>query len=98
MAVATIGGEAITVSLPNFKKLKAAWKYIAKVQGSDDPMDGIDAILGMITVGAETPVTVDALEEALTPAELPALRAFVNDLLVECGLAKPADPTAPAEG
>jgi len=98
MADITIGGVAYAVTLPNFKKLKAAWRYIAAVQASADPMDGVDAILGIISVGSSEPVTFDQLEEALTPAELPRLRPFVNDLLVEIGLAaKPgeaADPLA----
>jgi hypothetical protein len=94
MAIATIGGEAITVALPNFKTLKAAWPYIAAMQDAG-PMDGIDAILGVIAVGAtDRDLTVEALEEKLTPAELPGLRPFMNALMVEAGLA--GEPT-PAE-
>lgn len=87
MADVTIGGRVRSVSLPNFKKLKAAWRYIAAVQASTDPMDSVDAILGIIAVGSPEPITVDELEEALAPAELPSLRSFINDLMVEIGLA-----------
>ena len=45
MAKVTIGGEALEVSLPNFKALKAAWCFIAEVQDASDPLVGIDAIL-----------------------------------------------------
>jgi hypothetical protein len=100
MADATIGGQTYSVSLPNFKKLKAAWQFIAEVRASTDPMESVDAILGLISVGSASAVTVDELEEALTPAEMPSLAPFVNALLVEVGLAKKpedADPTQPAE-
>ena len=52
MADVTIGGQVRSVALPNFKKLKAAWRYIAAVQASTDPMESIEAILGIVTVGA----------------------------------------------
>lgn len=87
MADVTIGGRAWSVSLPNFKKLKAAWRYIAAVQASTDPMDSVEAILGVVTVGSSASTTLDELEEALTPAEMPGLRPFINDLMVEIGLA-----------
>jgi len=93
MADVTIGGQARSVSLPNFKKLKAAWRYIAAVQAATDPMDSVDGILGIVAVGSAEPVTIDALEEALTPAEMPALRAFINELIIEIGLA--GEETAP---
>jgi hypothetical protein len=99
MADVTIGGQVWSVALPNFKKLKAAWRYIAAVQASTDPMDSIEAILGIVTVGASSSVTLDELEESLTPAEMPGLRAFINDLMVEVGLAtdeSEADPLDPA--
>jgi hypothetical protein len=97
MADVTIGGQAWSVTLPNFKKLKAAWRYIAAVQASSDPMASVEAILGIITVGSSVAVTVDELEEVLTPAEMPGLRTFVNALMVEIGLATPeADPLDPA--
>jgi hypothetical protein len=100
MADVTIGGQTFTVSLPNFKKLKAAWRFIATVQASTDPMDSVDAILGIVSVGSASAITVDELENALTPAEMPGLAPFVNALMVEVGLAKKPedeDPTAPAE-
>jgi hypothetical protein len=99
MADVTIGGQAWSVSLPNFKKLKAAWRYIAAVQASTDPMDSVEAILGIVTVGSAVPVTVDELEEVLAPAEMPGLRPFINALMVEIGLASEeaqADPLDPA--
>ena len=99
MADVTIGGQAWSVSLPNFKKLKAAWRYIAAVQASTDPMDSIEAILGIVTVGSSVATTIDELEEVLTPAEMPGLRPFINDLMVEIGLAgdeSEADPLDPA--
>jgi hypothetical protein len=97
MAKVIIGGRAIEVALPNFKALKAAWRHIAAVQASTDPMDGVEAILGIIAVGALTEdLTLDALEEALTPAEMVGLRPFVNQLMIETGLA--AGEAQPAEG
>ena len=95
MADVTIGGQVWSVALPNFKKLKAAWRYIAAVQASTDPMDSVEAILGIVTVGASAPTTLDELEEALAPAEMPGLRPFINDLMIEIGLAadeSEADP------
>ena len=99
MADVTIGGQVWSVALPNFKKLKAAWRYIAAVQASTDPMDSVEAILGIVTVGSAAPITLDELEEALAPAEMPGLRPFINDLMVEIGLAadeSEADPLEPA--
>ena len=103
MADVTIGGQAWSVALPNFKKLKAAWRYIAAAQASTDPMDSVEAILGIVTVGSSVAVTVDELEEVLAPAEMPGLRPFINALMVEIGLAQPAQGPAsgeapPAEG
>jgi hypothetical protein len=98
MAQVTIGGQLWSVSLPNFKKLKAAWRYIAAVQAATDPMASVEAILGVVSVGSAAAVTPDELEEALTPAEMPALRSFINELMVEIGLAADegtaADPLA----
>lgn len=91
MADVTIGETTYSVDLPNFKRLKAAWLFIAKVQASSDPMDSVDAILGIVTVGSDKPVTLDELEEALTPAQMPALLPFVNALMVEIGLAAKDD-------
>lgn len=97
MAQAIVGGEAYEVSLPNFKKLKAAWKFISVVQDAD-AMDGVDAILGIISIGSVAkPVTIDELEEKLTPAEMADLRRFVNDLIREVfpkGEAEPAKDEA----
>lgn len=98
MAQVIIGGAPIAVTLPNFKALKAAWRYIAAAQGESDPMAGVDAILGVISVGAPgQDLTVEALEERLTPAEMVGLRPFMNDLMVEIGLAPNPGETAPAE-
>jgi len=97
MAIATIGGEAIEVALPNFKTLKAAWRYIAAMQDNADPMAGVDAILGVISVGAVgRDLTVDALEQRLSPAEMPGLTPFMNALMVEIGLAGEPAPSAEA--
>lgn len=98
MAKVIIGGDEIEVALPNFKTLKAAWKYVAAVQSSSDPMDGVSAILGVISVGkVGDPVTVDQLEERLTPAEMPALRPFMNELMIESGMATRAGEAEPAK-
>jgi hypothetical protein len=97
MANVTIGGRSITVELPNFKTLKAAWRYIAAVQGEADPMAGIDAILGVVSVGAVgESLSVEQLEERLAPAEMPALRPFINDLMIEVGLAAAPGEAAPS--
>lgn len=99
MADAIIGGRAITVALPNFKTLKAAWRYIAAVQGEADPMAGIDAILGVISVGAVgLSISVAELEEQLAPAEMAGLRPFINALMVEVGLAAAPGEAGPSEG
>lgn len=97
MADVTIGGQVRSVALPNFKKLKAAWRYIAAVQASTDPMDSIEAILGIVTVGASAETSIDELEEALTPAEMPGLKPFINDLMAEIGLAGDAGETDPLD-
>ena len=97
MAKVTIGGEEIDVDLPNFKALKAAWKYIAVAQGNADPMVGVDAIMGVIAVGKiGDPITVDQLEERMKPSEMAGLRSFMNQLLIDVGLAKPPGEAAPA--
>jgi len=95
MADVKIGGRVWSVSLPNFKTLKAAWRHIAAVQASTDPMDSIDGILGVISVGSATPVSVEQLEELLTPAEMQGMRLFIDTLMVEIGLA--AGEARPAE-
>ena len=50
-------------------------------------MASVEAILGVVSVGSASAVTPEELEEALTPAEMPALRPFINRLMVEIGLA-----------
>jgi len=92
MADVTIGGQVWSVALPNFKTLRAAWRHIAAVQANADPMDNVEAILGVVSVGSRVAVTPDTLAEILTPAEMPALVPFLNALMVEVGLA--ADPEA----
>src|SRR5258708_3532510 len=95
MADVTIGGQGWAVTLPHFKKLKAAWRYIAAVQGADDPLAGADALLRLGSVGAHSPLSPEELEEALTPAEMPALRSFINALMIEIGLAPGASDSVP---
>jgi len=97
MADVTIGGNVFHVSLPNFRKLKAAWRHIGAIQASSDPMESVEAILGVVAVGSSVAVTVDELAEALTPAELPPLRAFINALIAETGLGAGADDAGPLE-
>jgi hypothetical protein len=104
MAKVTIGGAAIEVALPNFKTLKAAWRYIAEIQDQTDPMAGVDAILGVIAVGAvDQSLTVEELEQRLTPREMAGLRPFINALMIESGLTASPEEAAsgevsPAEG
>ncbi len=53
----------------------------------------------MIAVGSADAVTQAALEDALTPAEMPGLVGFINQLIAETGLAAEPDvagPLAPA--
>lgn len=96
MATVTIGGESIDVALPNFKTLKAAWPYIAAMQDAG-PMDCVDAVLGVIAVGAVgQSFIVNDLEQRLIPAELAGLRPFVNALMIEAGLA--GEPSPSPEG
>lgn len=97
MAEVTIGGQVRTVTLPNFKKLKAAWKYLSAIQESKDPMDSVDAILGVVSVGSSEPVSVDQLEEELLPSEMATMRDFINDLMIEIGLARREDERPLAE-
>jgi hypothetical protein len=98
MASVVIGGETLEVSLPNFRALKAAWRYIAGVQGSADPMASADAILGVISVGKRgEPASVDQLEERMTPREMAGLVPFMNSLMAEVGLAPKPGEGQPAE-
>lgn len=97
MAKVVIGGAPIEVALPNFKMLKQAWRHIAALQGQSDPMAGIEAILGVIAVGAVgQALSVEDLEARLTPAEMAGLRPFMNALMVEIGLAGEPAPSAEA--
>lgn len=93
MAKAIIGGETLEVSLPNFKALKGAWKSIKAATESDDPMDSVDGILGVIAFG--TSQTVEALEEKLLPLEIRGLRLFIADLMTEITPPPPAGEAEP---
>src|SRR5262249_25165354 len=84
-------------SLPNFKALRAAWPHIAAAQGATDPMQSIEAVLGVVSVGSATAVTVDELAGALTPAEMPGLRGFIHALMVGVGLAGGGEADGPLE-
>jgi hypothetical protein len=95
MAEVTIGGQVWSVTLPNFRKLKAAWRYIAAVQEASEPMDSVDGVLGIVSVGSSVAVSVDELEDALTPVEMAGLRPFVNQLMIEVGLAARPEETGP---
>jgi hypothetical protein len=98
MAGVVIGGETLEVSLPNFKALKAAWRHIAAVRESMDPMASAEAILGVISVGKiGEAVTVDQLEERLKPQEIPNLAPFMNTLMAEVGLAPKPGEGQPAK-
>jgi hypothetical protein len=60
-------------------------------------MASIEGILGIVSVGSATPVTLDELAEALKPSEMAPLRAFINRLMVEVGLGEEetgSDPLA----
>jgi hypothetical protein len=52
-------------------------------------------VVSAATFSPGQPLAPPELEEALTPAEMPALRPFINALMVEIGLAV-GEPT-PAE-
>ena len=97
MAEITIGPTTYAVGLPNFKALKAAWRFIAAVQDAADPMVGVEAILGLISVGATPKVSVEELEEQLRPDQMVCLRPFVDALLIEIGLASPPGEDGPSE-
>jgi hypothetical protein len=55
MTQITIGGAAYTVALPTYRYLKRAWRYLNQASGSDDLVTGMDAIIGVIAVGLQTP-------------------------------------------
>src|SRR5579863_2032536 len=97
MAQITVGPTTYAVSLPNFKALKAAWKFIAAVQDASDPMIGVEAILGLISVGATPKVSVEELEAQLRPDQMLGLRPFVDALLIEIGLADPPGEASSGE-
>ena len=99
MASVVIGGVAYTVTLPNFKRIKAAWPHIRVVQDSADPMESVDGILALIAAVGSPPATLDALEEALTPDEMPGLTPFLTAIMMEMapGEAKPSQsPESPS--
>lgn len=109
MAKAIIGGQAIEVGLPNFLYLEAAWSAVQASAVAASPIDGVTAVLRVIAVGenatdrGEPPFSeaieerVTALKRALKPKEMAGLRPFLNDLLVEVGLAKPPGEDEPVE-
>jgi len=99
MASIIIGGETVSVSLENYAKLKKAWKYIEPATTNPDFVSGMDAIIGTIAVGLATPFPdeppgdpiayrIDHIDNRLTGAEIPALKPFMNALLIESGLAE----------
>lgn len=96
MASIIIGGETVSVSLENYAKLKKAWKYIEPATTNPDFVSGMDAIIGTIAVGSlpagasqsEIDAQISDIESRLTGAEIPALKPFMNALLIECGLAE----------
>lgn len=109
MAKITIGGEALKVSLPNFIKIEAAWRYISASTETLDPMQRIRAIIGVVAVGMEPddvdakdliPEVIDpkveALAKKLKGPEIAALRDFIPPLMIEIGLAAPAGEAQPA--
>jgi hypothetical protein len=96
MAEVIIGEVAYAVSLPNFKALKAAWAFISAVQDASDPMAGVEAILGLISVGAKPQVSADQLQEQLRPDQMLGLRPFVDQLLTEIGFAAQPGEGAPS--
>lgn len=83
MADVIIGGVTYSVSLPNFKAIKAVWPFISAAQDSPDPLAGIDAALAIVVKASGQDVTVDQLEEALTPDEIPGMGPFVVALAGE---------------
>lgn len=113
MAKVTIGGVEVGADLPSFYEMEKAWSFLQVVQGSpDNPMIGVNAILGVIAVGEtvdgavpdRTPEQISEriveLKKKLSPKEMAGLRPFVNDLMVELGMAvrTPEGELEPAEG
>jgi len=110
MTTFTIGGEAISVSLKVYARIKRAWKYISAIQSGADPYVANDAIIGVIAVGADAPFPgepvsggKDAIEawrieyigDNLTVEEIKRLPDLMSALLVEAGLSL-APTEAPA--
>jgi len=91
MAVFVIGGEAIEVSLPNWKAQKRVWPQIEAATQNPGLIAATDAVLNLVSVGGAPQYSVEELEEKLTPAEALKLPSSINALLVEMGLAKAKD-------
>lgn len=91
MAEFTVGGEAIQVSLPNFKAMKPIWPIIERATQNPDFVSATDAVLTLVAQRGTPAFTIDQLEEKLTPAEAMKLPLALNTLLIEIGLAKPKD-------
>ena len=101
MAQIIIGGEAVSVSLENYRKLKAAWKYIEAAQGTTDFVVSMDAIIGAIAVGSlpsgasaeDIAAKIDDIDARLKPTEIKGFKSFMNELLIEAGLVEGAATT-----
>src|SRR6202007_877615 len=91
MAVFVIGGEAIEVSLPNWKAQKRGVPQIEAATQNPGLIAATDAVLNLVSVGGAPQYSVEELEEKLTPAEALKLPSSINALLVEMGLAKAKD-------
>lgn len=98
MATFTIGGEAIEVSLPNFKAMKKVWPQIEKATANPDFVSATDAVLNLISQCGQPALSADQLEEALTPAEAMQLPSGLNALMIEMGLSKPKGEAEPKKG
>lgn len=102
MAEFIIGGEAIAVSLPNFKAMKPVWPIIEAATANPNFVSATDAVLTLVSQRGTPAFTVEQLEEKLTPAEAMNLPRALSALLIEIGLATAKVDTtgeaAPAEG
>jgi hypothetical protein len=98
----TIGGEAIQVSLPNFKAMKPVWPIIEAATANPNFVSATDAVLTLVSQRGQPAYSVDQLEDKLTPAEAMSLPLALQALMIEIGLAKPKADTPgeakPAEG
>ncbi|RIZ70957.1 MAG: hypothetical protein D0528_00515 [Methylococcales bacterium] len=85
MAQITIGGALIQASLSNYRRLKRAWKYIAKAtEPGADFTDSMDAIIGVIAVGLDVPLEGEPVATPGGPAVTPeAIEAFRIDWIAE---------------